>query len=95
MKSTSPKLTEPALSLIESEIVAGLLRTIEQLEMRIAELERPPPRWMPLKAAAGECGLAYEWVRKHAVRGEFEAERRGGRWYVNATSLRQRFSHRR
>lgn len=92
MKSTSPNRAEPALSLIESEIVADLLRTIEQLRTRIAELECPPPRWMPLKAAAGECGLEYEWVRKRAERGLIEARREGGRWHVNVTSLRQRFS---
>jgi|GEM_PF-4153917 len=42
--------------------------------------------------AAGEVGISYELARKRAVAGHIEARREGGRWLVNLTSLRQRFS---
>lgn len=92
MKSVASNPAETAITLADPETVVDLRRTNEQLRARIAELERPAPRWSPLKAAAGECGLDYEWVRKHAVRGLIEARREGGRWLVNVTSLKHRFS---
>ncbi|MFK4581086.1 hypothetical protein ABIF83_004533 [Bradyrhizobium ottawaense] len=92
MISNSPILAETTSSLADSETIEDLRRIIEELQAQVKELKSSPPRWVALKAAAGEVGLPYEALRKRAVRGEVEAERRGGRWYVNVTSLRQRFS---
>lgn len=89
MISNYPILAETASSLTDSETIADLRRAVELLQARVAELERPAARWVPLKLAAGELGLAYEALRKRAVRAEIEAERRGGRWYVNAESLKR------
>lgn len=92
MISNSPISAETASSLTDSETIADLRRTVELLQARVTELECPPARWVPLKLGAGEVGISYELARKRAVRGEIEARREGGRWLVNLTSLRQRFS---
>ncbi|BAR62423.1 hypothetical protein JQ614_19445 [Bradyrhizobium diazoefficiens] len=92
MTSNSPITAETTPSLTDSETISSLRRANEDLRAQLAELKNPAPRWMPLKAAAGEIGLDYEWARKRAVAGHIEARREGGRWLVNLTSLRQRFS---
>jgi hypothetical protein len=74
----------------DKDIIADLLRTNQQLQIRIAELEHPTPIWMQLKDAAGECCLGYEFLRKRVTRGQVEARREGGRWLVNIVSLKLR-----
>jgi hypothetical protein len=82
----------PASPVTDREVIADLQRTIAQLEARLAELELPPAEWLPLKAAAHDCGAEYENTRKWAVRGLIEARREGGRWFVNVVSLRARLT---
>ena len=74
----------------DKDVIADLLRTNEQLQIRIAELEYPTPIWMQLKDAAFECCLGYEFLRKRVARGQVEARREGGRWLVNIVSLKLR-----
>jgi len=74
----------------DKDIIADLLRTNRQLQIRIAELECPAPEWMQLKDAAYECRLSYEFLRKRVARGQVEARREGGRWLVNIVSLKLR-----
>jgi hypothetical protein len=73
-----------------NDIIADLRRRNEQLQNRIAELERPAPEWMKLKYAAFECGLKYEFLRKRVASGQVEARRVGGQWLVNIVTLRLR-----
>jgi hypothetical protein len=75
---------------IESQTISELRATVAQLTARVAELELPPERWAPLKAAAFDCGVEYETLRSWAVAGLVEARREGARWYVNIVSVRAR-----
>jgi hypothetical protein len=74
----------------ESRIIANLTETIARLEARVAKLEQPPAQWLPLKAAAHDCGVEYETARTWAVGSLIEARREGARWFVNVVSLRAR-----
>lgn len=92
MTTTTAAQPDPTRTLNDGEMIAEMRRTIEQLMMRLAEYEQPAPRWMPLKAAAFECGLDYEWTRKRVKSGLIVARRTGGRWVVNVTSLKLRLA---
>jgi hypothetical protein len=70
--------------------VAALQRSLAQLEARVAHLEQPAARWLPLKAAAIDAGVKYETARTWAESGLIEARRDGKRWLVNLTSLKAR-----
>jgi hypothetical protein len=70
--------------------IAALQRTVADLKARLEMLEQPPAEWLPLKAAAHDCGEKYETARKWAERGLIEARREGKRWFVNVVSLRAR-----
>jgi len=78
----------------EAQIIADLRETIVRLAARVAELEQPAAQWMPLKAAAHDCGLEYETVRTWAVAGLVEARREGKRWFIKLVSLRARQARR-
>lgn len=92
MTTTTPAPPDASHALSDGEIIAEMRRTIEQLMTRLAKFEQPAQRWMPLKAAAFECGLDYEWTRKRVKSGLIEASRSGGRWVVNVTSLKLRLA---
>ena len=70
--------------------IAALQRTVADLKARLEMLEQPPAEWLPLKAAAHDCGEKYETARKWAERGLIEARREGKRWFVNVVSLKAR-----
>lgn len=70
--------------------IADLKQAVAELMARVAQLEVSPAQWMPLKAAAGVAGVEYETTRLWAQRGLIEARREGGRWFVNAVSLKAR-----
>jgi len=72
------------------EAVADLKRTVALLAAQVAQLEQPPARWLPLKAAAHDAGVNYETARVWAKRGLIEARRDGKRWLVNLVSLKAR-----
>jgi hypothetical protein len=70
--------------------IAALQQTVAQLEARLAKLEQPPAKWLPLKTAAHDCGVEYETARRSVEHGLIEARREGGRWFVNVVSLKAR-----
>jgi hypothetical protein len=80
------------LSITEHDLIADLQQTVARLQARLAELERPPGQWLPLKTAAHACGIEYERCRTWAAASLIEARREGRRWLVNVVSLRARLT---
>jgi hypothetical protein len=78
----------------EPQIAALLAANAELRKMnaamaaRLALLEAPPERWMPLKAAASLAGVPKETARRRAIDGSITAKRVRSRWYVDFNSLR-------
>jgi hypothetical protein len=90
-------MTEPSLDAASETpagdyqaAIAALRRMIAWLEARVERLEQPTAQWLPMKAAAHDCGPEYETVRQWVVRGLVEGRRDGGRWLVNTVSLMAR-----
>jgi hypothetical protein len=59
----------------------------KRLLARIAELEPKPVRWVALKAAP-RGNFSYNTIRVWVAKGIIKSQRRGGRLYVDAESLR-------
>jgi len=85
-----PAVEPGAATVRADEAVADLKRTVALLAAQVAQLEQPPARWLPLKAAAHDAGVNYETARVWAKRGLIEARRDGKRWLVNLVSLKAR-----
>jgi hypothetical protein len=65
-----------------------LRREVIALRAKVERLEKPPRRWMGLKAAARHEGVRYETLRKWCAKGQIVAKREGGRILVDLFSLR-------
>jgi hypothetical protein len=90
--SNSPAVDAPA----EPETVARLLAANAELRQknaamaaRLAQLEAPPERWMPLKRGAAACRppLPYEYVRRLAAADLIKAKRERRRWFIDVASV--------
>lgn len=57
---------------------------LQQVDTELATIR------MPLKQAAGFCGVSYETLRRWVQHGEIVAARTGGRWLVELQSVRAR-----
>jgi hypothetical protein len=88
--SVSPDAATETPSDDHQAAIAALQRTVAELEARVAQLEQPPARWLPLKAAAHDASVEYETARQWAERGLIEARRDGKRWLVNVVGLKAR-----
>ncbi|SHH32307.1 hypothetical protein [Bradyrhizobium erythrophlei] len=81
---------EPASRI--AALTAELVATREMLAVAkalIAEIEKPPRRWMGLKAAARHEGVRYETARRWTMRGSVVARKDHGRVFVDLASLQE------